>query len=137
MKLIIAGSRNFDHRLRENYLLVSEAVLEAGYCSAYSQGWDEVDEAHRVTEVISGGAAGVDQSGIDWAVNGFCPWTVFQPNWNKHGRRAGILRNEDMGRYADALVAVWDGKSRGTQYMIEFMRGLGKPVYVKEATPHR
>ena len=41
-----------------------------------------------------------------------------------------MIRNHEMVEYADALVAVWDGKSRGTQHMILNMQKTGKPVYV-------
>ena len=39
---------------------------------------------------------------------------------------AGPLRNEKMARVADALIAFWDGKSRGTKNMIDLanMKGI-------------
>lgn len=43
---------------------------------------------------------------------------TFPADWNKHGRAAGPIRNEEMAQYADALIAFWDGKSRGTKSMI-------------------
>ena len=51
------------------------------------------------------------------------------PRWNRYGRKAGILRNRKMAKYADALIAVWDGLSRGTANMIAEMEALGKPVF--------
>jgi NADPH-dependent 7-cyano-7-deazaguanine reductase QueF-like protein len=55
---------------------------------------------------------------------------VFPADWNKHGRAAGPIRNAQMGDYADQLVAVWDGKSKGTKNMIDYMNKLMKPVYI-------
>lgn len=56
--------------------------------------------------------------------------TIFPAEWEKYGKRAGILRNIQMGDYADALVAIWDGESKGTKHMIEYMQSLNKPVFV-------
>lgn len=112
MKVIIAGSRTID-----DYEIVAQAVTESGF-------W--------VTEVVSGGARGPDSLGELWAFRNSVYLSRFPADWNL-GKRAGILRNEEMGRYADALVAIWDGKSRGTRHMIDFMLSLGKPVHVRRA----
>ena len=53
-----------------------------------------------------------------------------RPNWTKFGRRAGMLRNADMAEQAQALVAFWDGESKGTKHMIDTMVTQGKPVAV-------
>lgn len=136
MKLLIAGSRSVPET-EAGYRLVATAVREAGYISpldADAETYRQVtywDKAHVVTEVVSGGARGVDVLAIDWAVTNWVPWKEFPADWQKYGKKAGILRNVEMGDYADALVAVWDGDSRGTKHMIDYMRSLGKPVYVK------
>lgn len=85
----------------------------------------------KVKEVVSGGAQGVDASGEAIAELHGIPVKVFRADWKKHGKAAGPIRNAEMASYADALVAVWDGKSRGTGNMIDTMQTLGKPVYVK------
>ena len=51
-------------------------------------------------------------------------------DWNKHGKAAGPIRNRQMAEYADCLIAVWDGKSRGTKNMIDEMNKLMKPVFL-------
>ena len=112
MKLIIAGSRGITDQLA-----LARAVLNSGF-------------GDDITEAVSGGARGVDRMGEDLALDAGLPVRRFKPDWDAHGKRAGILRNEEMGRYADALLAVWDGKSRGTKHMIDYMKSLGKPVYV-------
>ena len=43
---------------------------------------------------------------------------------------AGPIRNEEMAEVSDALIAFWDGKSRGTKSMIEIARRKGLQVAV-------
>lgn len=66
-----------------------------------------------------------------WAKKHGIPVAPFPADWNKFGKRAGAIRNADMAMYADALVAVWDGKSRGTRDMIKKAEALGLKFYVK------
>lgn len=110
MRVIIAGSRTIN-----NIHLVSDAVQAAGF---------EFDT------VVSGHARGVDQLGEDFAEIYELDLVIFPANWARYQNRAGIIRNEHMAEYADALIAIWDGKSKGTQHMITTMEALGKPVYV-------
>ena len=72
-----------------------------------------------ISEVVSGGAKGVDKLGERWATAYHIPITRFIPDWNLSGRSAGMIRNKQMAEYADALIAIWDGKSKGTKNMIE------------------
>lgn len=112
MKVIIAGSRD-GFVLRNVY----EAIEESPFFT-------------EIEEVVSGCARGVDTDGEKWAKSNSKPITKFPANWGEFGKAAGHLRNKQMGDYADALIAVWDGKSRGTKNMIDYMESLGKPVYV-------
>lgn len=111
MKVIIAGPRTL-----EEYELIEQAVVESGF---------------EVTEEVSGTAKGADRLGELWAATHDVPVKQFPADWNNHGKAAGPIRNKQMGVYADALIAVWDGKSKGTKNMIDTMRKLKKPVYVK------
>lgn len=111
MKVIVAGCRSI-----ENYRAVVWAIKASGF---------------EVSEVVSGGAQGVDRLGERYAKENKIPVRQFLPNWKHLGRVAGIVRNQQMGLYADALVAVWDQKSKGTNHMIEYMRDkMMKPTYV-------
>lgn len=92
---------------------------------------------HKVTEVVSGGAMGADSLGEAWANRRDKPITRFPADWNQHGKAAGPIRNAQMADYADCLLAVWDGTSRGTADMIEQMRKRGKPVKVVTYEPRR
>lgn len=72
-----------------------------------------------IAEIVSGGARGADALGERWARDNGVPLTVFPAEWNIYGKQAGLVRNEQMAQYADALIAFWDGESRGTQDMID------------------
>lgn len=58
------------------------------------------------------------------------PITIFPAQWSKHGRRAGPIRNSQMAAEAEALIALWDGESRGTAHMIETMKKQNKATHV-------
>lgn len=110
MKVIIAGSRGL-----KGLGLVSEAV-------------DNVDWP--ISEVVSGCADGIDRRGEQWAKINEIPVKQFPANWKLYGKSAGARRNVEMAVYADALIAIWDGKSKGTLHMINCMVAKQKPVFV-------
>lgn len=110
MKTIIAGSRSV-----LEYQKIEKAISESQFF---------------ITEVVSGGAKGVDQLGEKYAQRHQIPIKKFLPDWNKFGRRAGPLRNTQMGDYAQALIAIWDGHSRGTKNMIEYATKKGLKVFI-------
>jgi hypothetical protein len=112
MKLIVAGSRSID-----SYVVVERAIRR-------------VSERHSLVEIVSGAARGVDTLGERWAKANGVLIKRFPAEWDKHGRKAGMLRNAEMAQYADGLLAVWDGVSLGTKNMIETMRRLDKYVAV-------
>ena len=79
---------------------------------------------------MCGEARGADTYGRKWAEGLGITVKSFVPDWGLHGKRAGHLRNVDMGDYADALIAVWDGESKGTKHMIDYATKKGLKVYV-------
>ncbi len=81
-----------------------------------------------ITEVVCGMAPGVDMLGYEWALKHGVRIRKFPADWTKHGRAAGPIRNISMAEYADALIAVWDGKSKGTKQMIGSMDAAEKNV---------
>lgn len=83
-----------------------------------------------VTEVVSGCARGVDRLGEQWAQMRSIPIKRFPANWDRDGRSAGPIRNRQMANYAEALVAIWDGESKGTKNMIEEAERRGLVVFV-------
>jgi predicted Rossmann fold nucleotide-binding protein DprA/Smf involved in DNA uptake len=84
-----------------------------------------------ITEVIEGGAHGVDTIAGEWARERNIPVTVVEPDWSI-GLYAGPKRNEQMVRMSDAVIAIWDGKSRGTASTIEYAKKYGKPIKIWE-----
>jgi hypothetical protein len=71
---------------------------------------------------------GVDSVGEEVATYTNIPIRKFPADWQQYGKIAGYIRNKQMGEYADALLLVWDGKSRGSAMMRSIMLALGKPV---------
>jgi len=80
--------------------------------------------------IVSGMARGADSLGARYAVLKGYALHSFPADWDKYGKSAGYRRNEEMARNADALVAFWDGKSKGTKHMIDIARLHGLKVRV-------
>ena len=112
MKIIVAGTRYF-----EDYNKVKETL-------------DNLLEKNILTSIISGGAKGADFLGEKWAKEHNIPLEIFSAEWEKYGKKAGMLRNKEMGDEGDMLVAFWDGNSKGTYHMIEYMKKLKKPIKI-------
>lgn len=91
-----------------------------------------VERLQRDTVVVSGGARGVDSVAVEAARQRGLATEVFEADWDRLGKRAGIDRNARMIDTVDGLVAFWDGKSRGTQHAIQCAktRGIWVRVYV-------
>ena len=83
-----------------------------------------------VEEIVSGGAVGVDSLAKDYARRAGIKYTEFLPQYNLYGKAAPLRRNYLIAEYADAAMALWDGRSRGTKYTIRLFRKLGKKVTV-------
>lgn len=111
MRTIIAGSRTIS-----DLRLLEDVIKDSGFI---------------ITEVLCGGARGVDDLGRKWAGNGnLIPVKMFPANWEKYGKCAGIIRNIEMAKNADALIALWDGQSRGTQHMITVAKRRNLQIHV-------
>jgi hypothetical protein len=80
--------------------------------------------------VVTGGAKGVDALAGDWAWRNGYDVDVRLPDYRRYGRAAPHVRNDEIIRASDRLVAVWDGQSRGTRSVIEKCRKNGKEVTV-------
>lgn len=84
----------------------------------------------QITDVISGGAAGADSLGARWAAEQGIRLTEYLPDWAAHGRKAGFLRNEDIVKAADTVLALWDGTSKGTANSLAIAKRLKKPTII-------
>ena len=116
-KVIIAGSRGFS-----NYKLLKEQ------CNKYLR------EKRRTCNIIivSGHARGADTLGERYAQDEGFALEVYPAQWKKLGKQAGYRRNEQMAEVADALIAFWDGESKGTKHMIDIMNAKSLQVKVVE-----
>ncbi len=72
-----------------------------------------------VTEIVSGGAIGVDSLARNYAIKNKIKLTEFLPDYNKFGRGAPLKRNIEIIQYSDLVLAFWDGNSNGTRFVIE------------------
>ena len=110
MKVAIIGSRTFN-----NYNLLKS------YFEPHK---------HKITLIISGGAKGADTLGEKYAKEINIPTLIFPANWEKHGKAAGFIRNEDIIKNCDVCVAFWDNKSKGTQHSLDLCKKYNKPYLV-------
>lgn len=114
-KVIIAGTRSF-----ADYSLLRSS------CDKYLS---QKGQTHDIV-IVSGMAKGADRLGEQYARERGYQVQQFPADWEKNGRAAGYMRNADMANYSDALIAFWDGQSKGTQNMIETARKKGLAVRV-------
>jgi hypothetical protein len=128
MKLIIAGSRSIT-----DYNTVVNAVSVSGF-------------PLKDLEIVCGMAKGVDLLGLEYAKRNSLKWWEFPADWtditakdavirinqngSKYNINAGYARNIKMGQFSDALLAVWDGSSKGTNQMINWTKQNGLKVFV-------
>ena len=106
-RVIIAGGRDFS-----DYVLMCRTMDTL--LSNISKDTDIV--------IVCGMARGADTLGDRYAKDRNYKVNYFPADWNTYGKAAGYKRNEQMAQNADALVAFWDGKSRGTKHMIDLAR---------------
>ena len=111
MKLAIIGSRSF----------INKELLYKVIDTHFSV---------PITEIISGGAAGADSLGAQWGWSSDVKVTEFKPDWSAYGKAAGIIRNKDIIREAEFVLAFWDGVSKGTQHSIGEAKRLKKPTLI-------
>ena len=112
-KVVIAGGREFN-----DYNLLSTKVSHL------------IQNKMPDVAIISGVARGADSLGAKWARDNGITVIEKPANWDKLGRAAGYRRNEEMLQIADAVIAFWDGKSKGTKHMIDISKQAGIPVRV-------
>ena len=82
------------------------------------------------TEIISGGAKGIDADAKKYAQENEIALTEFLPDYQRYGRGAPLKRNIQIIEYADMVLAVWDGKSRGTKFVIDQCQKKNIPVRI-------
>lgn len=114
-KIIIAGGRDF-----MDYNLLKEKVNKI---------LQEKRVSHKIV-IISGCARGADTLGLRYASENAFDVEEYPADWDKYGKKAGYMRNVEMAKDADALIAFWDGKSKGTKHMIDIATERNLPIRV-------
>ncbi len=114
MKLLIAGSRKIDKTYIEGVYYILDVIVEKN--------------KYEVTEVISGGAKGVDTYGEQWAEKHDIPVLRIVPDW-KQGKGAGMERNTKLVEVCDVAAIFWDGHSKGTHDTLRKMLKSRKPLF--------
>ena len=102
MRIVIAGGRDFTNT--DIAFICIEPLVKAGDI------------------IVSGHASGADHIGELYAENHKLECKLYPANWKAYGRAAGPIRNKQMAKVADKLIAFWDGKSRGTKNMINLAK---------------
>lgn len=120
-RLIIAGTRTFN-----------DYELLRAYCDMKLS--RKITEGEQI-EIVSGACpSGADYLGEKYAAERGFSVRLFPADWQQYGRRAGAVRNRQMAQYGNALIAFWDGKSKGTKIMIDEARAAGIIVCIKQYT---
>ncbi|MBQ8254294.1 MAG: hypothetical protein IJY94_02180 [Clostridia bacterium] len=81
-----------------------------------------------VDTVISGGANGIDSLAEEYADKHRISKYIIRPRYDLYGRAAPLKRNEEMIDMCDAVLVIWDGNSKGTQYSIKYANKKDKPI---------
>ncbi|MDR2817111.1 MAG: DUF2493 domain-containing protein [Oscillospiraceae bacterium] len=109
MKVAIIGSRSIDD-------IKSEFIRE--------------HLPQKCSEIISGGSHGVDTLAQKFAADQNIPFRCFLPNYSLYGRIAPIIRNKQIIQHSDFVLVFWDGKSKGSNFVINSCQSEGKPFKV-------
>ena len=109
-RVIIAGTRDFsDYQLLRDKC---DAILSS-----------KRQDSNII--IVSGTARGADRLGERYARERGYEIRQFPADWLNDEKKAGPIRNAKMADNADALIAFWDGESRGTKNMIETAKRKG------------
>ena len=104
MKLLIAGSRSIQTYELEKFI------------------------PEETTIILTGGAAGIDILAENYADQKHLSKLILRPQYNRYGRSAPLKRNEQLVDLCDMALIVWDGRSKGTKYTLDYAQKIGIPV---------
>lgn len=112
IKLAIVGSRTFG-----DYHLLKKSI-------------EKLYGEFEIEEIISGGARGADLLGARYARENKIPLKEHRPDWDKHGKSAGFIRNKLIIRDCTHCIVFWDGISHGAKHDIDLCKEMKKPCEV-------
>lgn len=119
-KVIVAGSRNYYNK---DFIYNKLDIL--------------LSKINKPVQIVSGLAKGVDSIAVDYANDRGLSIKTFVANWDEYGKKAGILRNIEMGDYADALVAFRLNNSVGTSHMIDYAKTKNLKIRIYELSSNK
>ncbi len=99
-KIIISGGRDFENEEMFNSIIA-----------------DYIPTRDSNVQILHGGAKGADNLAKKYAEFHSISAIEYKAYWNKHGKGAGPIRNEEMAKVADICIAFWNGNSKGTLNM--------------------
>ena len=80
--------------------------------------------------IVHGGAIGTDSIADSWAKANNIETIVYKPNYKIYGKRAPLVRDEEMVEFADVVICFWNGKSRGSKYTCDYAKKIGRKVII-------
>ena len=118
MNIAIIGSREgFDKEFVFKHLLKTFVKLSSTY-------WTD-------TKIISGGARGIDTYAYEFGVEHEIQLEIIRPI-NPANKLDYLFRNVEIITKADKIIAFWDGKSKGTKFIIDYAKARSKNIEVIE-----
>lgn len=110
MRVAIIGSRELNGEEERCYEIICETVPA------------------NCTEIVSGGASGIDELAEKYAREHSLLFKRFEPEYHRYAKNAPLVRNEEIIRYANFVLVFWDGDSRGTAYVINKCWEIDRPI---------
>lgn len=129
MKVLVTGSRDWPNSDG------GKGIIYCGLADAIKCHYYPDKPKREDILIIHGGARGADEIADEWARERFVPTKVYIPDWQGQGKKAGILRNQQMldeNPDIDLVIAFWKNKSKGTAHMINYAKKAGKKVIIYE-----
>lgn len=126
----IVGSRTFPESRYDEYFHKIRAITDTAECITGIYGLSSE------VRIVSGGAIGADAFASYFVdrVNkySYLSYTLkeYLPDWDSHGKSAGHIRNEKIVSDSDMIIAIWDGKSKGTQDTIRLAKKEKVPTII-------
>lgn len=117
VRVIVAGSRLYNN-YNEFFPLMDEfyEMLLLKY------------PGKKIVFVTGKASRGPDDMIIRWCKHYNRPWVEFAANWDEHGKRAGFIRNDEMGEVGTDCIVFWDGLTKGSAHM--YRTAMAKGLYV-------
>ena len=110
MNIAIIGSREF-----KQMDLVEETLIQKLYYFDF--------------KVITGGARGIDAYAEEYCKRNNITCIVIKPI-NPEDKLSYLFRNVEIITMADKIIAFWDGKSKGTKFVIDYAKARSKDIEV-------